>query len=247
MRVSYLEKRSAADIGRRDIMNPILFPCPHCSQSLAVSPDEAGRAVTCPQCQRTVLAPVPVTVGIAPDLGPDFTETLRKAREATDSIFNDQDDDGDSLFGGNDTQRKPIDPPMTPVSTTPPKSDPHQRTVRLPDFPPNRNGFHTPTATRAAFVPTPVEVPAPVLGNPFEDLSVDTSPEASSDLPPVEESGDDEEDAFEESEIRSFPWKNAGIAALAFYAILITGIAAWGWLRTPDSAKGVPPATANKH
>ena len=103
------------------------------------------------------------------------------------------------------------------------------------------------TVQRSAFVPTPVEVPAPVLGNPFEDLSVDTSPEASSDLPPLEESGDDEEDAFEESEIRSFAWKNAVIAALAFYAILITGIAAWGWLRTPDSAKGVPPATANKH
>ena len=58
-------------------MNPILFACPQCSQNLAVAPDAAGRAVTCPQCQRTALAPMPVAVGAAPDQGPDFTETLR--------------------------------------------------------------------------------------------------------------------------------------------------------------------------
>jgi len=190
---------------------------------------------------------VPVTVGAAPDLGPDFTETLRKAREATDSIFNDQDHDGDSLFGGSDTQRKPIVPPMTPISTTPPKSDAHQRTVRIPDFPPIQNGLHTPTATRTAFVPTPVELPEAVRGNPFEDLSVETSPEASGDLPPIEEPDDDGEDAFDESDVRSFPWKNAVIAALACYAILATGVAAWGWLRTASAAKGVPPAAANRH
>ncbi len=230
-------------------MNPILFACPQCSQSLAVAPDAAGRAVTCPQCHRAALAPIPipVAVGAAPDLGPDFTETLRKAREATDSIFNDQDDDGDSLFGGSDTSRKPIVPPMTPVSTAAPKSDPHQQTVRipgLPDFPPNRNGYHTPTSTRTAYVPTPVELPAPALGNPFEDLIADASPEASGDLPPDEEF--DDEDDFEEPEARPFPWKNAVIAALALYAILATGFAAWGWLRTPDAAKGTPAATS-KH
>ncbi len=229
-------------------MNPILFACPQCSQTLAVAPDAAGRAVTCPQCQRGALAPMPVAIGTPSDQGPDFTETLRKAREATDSIFNEQDDDGDSLFGGSDTQRKPIVPPMTPVSTTPPKSDPNQQTVRipgLPEFPPNRNGYHTPTATRTAYVPTPVELPTPVLGNPFEDLITDASPEASGDLPPGAEL--DDEDGFEEPEAPAFPWKNAVIAALALYAILATGFAAWGWLRTPDAARGVPPAAANKH
>lgn len=228
-------------------MNPILFACPQCSQSLAVAPDAAGRAVTCPQCHRAALAPIPVALGAAPDQGPDFTETLRKAREATDSIFNDQDDDGDSLFGGSDTPRKPIVPPMIPASMTPPRSDPHQRTVRipgLPDFPPIRNGFPTPTATRTAFVPTPVDLPAPVLGNPFEDLIADASPEASGDLPPSEEF--DDEDGFEEPEAPAFPWKNAVIAALTLYAILATGAASWGWLRTPDAAKGAPPA-ATKH
>ena len=226
-------------------MNPILFACPQCSQSLAVAPDAAGRAVTCPHCQRAVSAPMPVAG--AADQGPDFTETLRKAREATDSIFNDQDDDEDSLFGGIDPPRKPIVPPMIPGSTTPLRSDPNQRTVRppgRPDFPPIRNGVPPPMSTRTTYVPTPVELPAPVLGNPFEDLSVDTSPEASGDLPSSEEL--DDEDDFEEPEASAFPWKNAVIAALALYAILATGAATWGWLRTPDAAKGTPPA-ATKH
>ena len=228
-------------------MNPILSQCPQCLQSLAVTPDAAGRAVTCPQCQRAALAPISIAAARAADQGPDFTETLRKARESNDSIFNDQDDDGDSLFGGSGTQRKPIVPPVTPVSTSPPRSDPSQHTVRipgLPDFPPGRNGLHTPTSTRTTYVPTPVELPAPVLGNPFEDLATDASPEASGDLPPSEEF--DDEDDFEEPEAPAFPWKNALIATLALYAILATAAAAWGWLRTPDAVKGVPAATS-KH
>ena len=45
----------------------------------------------------------------------------------------------------------------------------------------------------------------------------------------------------EEPEPKPFPWKNLLIIALVIYALLITGVAAWGWLRTAPGKATVPP------
>ncbi len=243
-------------------MNPISFTCSHCSRGITVPPDAAGRAVPCPHCKQAILvpsatparpAPTPVKVllGGDGDQGPDFTETLRKAREATDSIFHDQDEEGDSLFGGSDAPRKLFVPPAVTVTSQTPTgvSDSSQPTMRvpgLPSLPPIQSGSGTPLA-RAPFVPSPsVVLPALPL-NPFEDLSTDSSPEASGDL---QSSGamveDEEEIEADEAVRRGFPWKNSIIAALAFYALVVTGLAAWGWMRTPDAGKGTPASNVGK-
>ena len=202
-------------------MNPIAFACSHCAQSITVPPEGAGRAIPCPRCHQATLvpsAPAPRLATANRDLGPDFSETLRKARESTDSIFNDQDDEGDSLFGGSDTPRKPI----IPASSTPTAlKDPHQSTLRIPGLP----------EPPAAFVPQAVSNP----NNPFEDLIAESATENSGGM---EASGAMQE--IPESEPPSAsPWKNLLIGALSLYAAAITAVAAWGWLREP-AAKGAP-------
>jgi len=241
-------------------MNPISFSCSHCSQSVTVPPDAAGRAVPCPHCKQAILVPNPASARAMPtpakirrgsggDQGPDFTETLRKAREATDSIFHEQEDEGDSLFGGSDTPRRLIVPPAAATSQTPTTlADPSQPTLRvpgLPALPPIQTGSASPLATRAVYVPTSAPV---VPDNPFEDLIAESSSKASGDLQAdgamVEE--DEEEAEAEESPRRPFPWKNLLIAALMLYAMLMTALAAWGWLRSPDAAKIAPPSNVGK-
>ena len=240
-------------------MNPISFPCTHCSQNITVSPDAAGRAVPCPHCKQAILvpnaapgrsAPTPVKVRAAGegDQGPDFTETLRKAREATDSIFHDQDDEGDSLFGGSDTPRKLfVPPPIAMPSQTPTVlSDPSQPTLRVPGLsilPPIASA--TPPTSRAVFVPSASVRHSAASANPFEDLSIDSSPDASGDIQPSGAMVDDEVES-EEKVARPFPWKSALIAGLMIYALAVTVLAAWGWLRTPEPAKVVPLVNSEK-
>lgn len=236
-------------------MNPITFPCTHCSQSLTVPPDAVGRAVPCPHCRQAILVPpapalraaVPVkSRGVESDQGPDFSETLRKAREATDSIFHDHDDEGDSLFGEGDTPRRLFVPPPAPAASQTPTAltDPTQPTLRipgLPNLPPIRSGSTPPLAERAVFVPRP----SAASDNPFEDLSTDSSPDGSDD--DLQSSGAMVEDDGDEDAVRrAFPWKNLLIATLAIYAAVATAFAAWGWLRTPEAPKGAPPHSSGK-
>ena len=237
-------------------MNPISFPCSHCSLSITVPPDASGRAVPCPHCKQATLVPAAIAQPIRPlksrngadgDQGPDFSETLRKAREATDSIFHDHDDEGDSLFGGNDTPRKLFVPALPGAAQTPTAlADPSQPTLRVPglsNLPPIPANASTPVATRALFVPAPL---ADGTANPFEDLVTETSLEGSSNMQP---SGAMVEEEVEAEEVvrRPFPWKNLIIAALALYAIAATALAAWGWFRSPDPAKSSPlPSTGKR-
>ena len=240
-------------------MNPISFSCSHCSQGITMPPDAAGRAVPCPHCKQAILVPdapparsaptpVKVSLGGKADLGPDFTETLRKAREATDSIFHDQDDEGDSLFGGSDTPRKLFVPPPVAVTSQTPTGfgdlvQPTLRVPGLPSLPPIASGLGTSLATSALYVP--VAAPAAPL-NPFEDLSTGPSAEASGDLEPIGAMVEENE----ESEVairRSFPWKNVLIVTLALYALAITALTGWGWLRTPEAPKGTPANAVGKH
>ena len=163
----------------RDVMHPILFPCSHCSETITVPPDVQWRALPCPHCKQVTLVPTAVveqgsptlalrvpmvrlsgapssTIGVPRDQGPDFTETLRKAREATDSIFNDEDEDSDSLFGSQVTPRKLVIPPHAQSLTPPSIPDPSQATLRipgLPELPPIRLGSPTPTTQTAKPLP----------------------------------------------------------------------------------------------
>ena len=250
-------------------MNPISFVCTHCSRSVTVAPDAAGRAAPCPHCKQVILVPALATALGTPtmrvpgpatggppssgvggdrdgDQGPDFTETLRKAREETDSIFHDHDDGGDSLFGGGDTPRKPI-APSTPLAMSAPqvRSDPSQPTMRvpgLPSLPPIAKTPPPPAVARPVYA-----VPVPTSANPFADLSDELpagSPEGADADGGID--GGKEEDAeaeLEDAAPRRFPWKNLIIALLTVYALAMTAIAAWGWLRNTDAGKGVAPAT----
>lgn len=244
-------------------MNPILFPCSHCSQGITVPPESAGKAVPCPNCKRATLVPTLLASSSTPnripsghlagaattvagrDQGPDFTETLRKARESTDSIFNDQDDDGDSLFGSNAMPRKPIVPISHASSTTPTVlTDSSQATLRvpsLPDLAPIRSAPFTPTSTRSAHVPSPT--PVTPSGNPFEDLTADFSLEASGNMQP---SGAMEEEDPEEPESKPLPIKNLLILGLAIYAAVMTAVALWGWLRIAPANGSNSPAIHNR-
>ena len=218
-------------------MNPISFSCSHCARAITVPPEGAGRAVPCPHCKQATLvpnagvgrtAPIPVKVR-AGDQGPDFTETLRKAREATDSIFHDQDDEGDSLFGGSDAPRKLfVPPPVSPQSQTPTAlSDPSQPTLRVPGL---------------------SNLPPISIGNPFADLSIDSPPDAAGDLQASGAMVEDDEGEQDPEVVahRTFPWKNAIISALMLYGVVMTGLAAWGWLRTPETSKASPASNIGK-
>lgn len=228
-------------------MNPISFACSHCSQRITVPPETAGRAVPCPNCKQATLAPMALSatpVGAQAayrDQGPDFSETLRRARESTDSIFNDQDDEGDSLFGGGESSRKPILPATSPASKTPTVSaDAHQATMRvpgLPNLPPIRSDS-PPAATRATFVPHAVSTPS----NPFEDLVVGEDLEDSGGL---RAEGAIEEEDNEAPPPQSFPLKNVLIVALTLYGVCMTIVAIWGWVRTP-SVKAAQAPIVNK-
>ena len=247
----------------RDVMNPILFPCSHCSHGITVPPEAVGKAVPCPNCKQAILVPTlqasnttpnripsghlagaPTTVA-GRDQGPDFTETLRKARESTDSIFNDQDDDGDSLFGSNAMPRKPIVPISHASSTTPTVlTDSSQATLRipgLPEVPALRSAPSPPTTTRSSYLPSPA--PLTAAGNPFEDLTADFSLEDSGNMQP---SGAMEEEELENPESNSFPVKNLLILGLAIYAAIMTAVALWGWLRIAPANGSNPPAVNNR-
>ncbi len=230
-------------------MNPILFPCSHCSETITVPPDVQWRALPCPHCKQVTLVPTAVveqgsptlalrvpmvrlsgapssTIGAPRDQGPDFTETLRKAREATDSIFNDEDEDSDSLFGSQVTPRKLVIPPHAQSLTPPSIPDPSQATLRipgLPELPPIRLGSPTPTTQTAK--------PLPVRENPFGDFTVASSPDNSGDFQLVDA-----------KEPVLLPWKNLLIAVLSTYAALITAVAIWGWLRTTTTTPAKPSA-----
>jgi len=220
-------------------MNSVSLPCSQCAREIAVTPDAEGRAIACPYCQSATV--VPSLAVAARSLVPDFTETLRRAHEATDSIFNDQDDDGDSLFGGNDTPRKLVVPATVPPSTAPTeRTDSLQATLRIPGLPelqPMRSSTAAPIASTPTYVPTEA-----LSENPFEDLVEE---------PTVEDSGALVEDEIEgeiEPERKPFPFKNLLIAALAAYAALSTSVAAWGWLRTaPTTKTTTPPGAVNRH
>ena len=62
----------------------------------------------------------------------------------------------------------------------------------------------------------------------------------------IDNEEDEEEIESEEAVRRTFPWKNSAIAALAFYALVVTVLAAWGWLRSPEAAKGTPASSVGK-
>ncbi len=232
-------------------MNPILFPCSHCSETITVPPDVQWRALPCPHCKQVTLVPtavveqgsptlalrVPIirlsgapssTVGVHHDQGPDFTETLRKAREATDSIFNDEDEDSDSLFGSQVTPRKLVIPPhahsVTPLSIP----DPSQATLRipgLPELPPIKISSST----------TPTVKTALMQQNPFDDLTLASALNNSGDFQLVD---------AKEPEPKS--WKNLLIVALSTYAVVITAVAVWGWVRTTPVKPSVTHPSVNK-
>lgn len=231
-------------------MNPIQFPCSHCSETITVPPDVQWRALPCPHCKQVTLVPVGVagqgtptlalrvpivrlsgapgsTIGVPRDLGPDFTETLRKAREATDSIFNDEDEDSDSLFGSQVTPRKLVIPPHAQSLTPPSIPDPSQATLRipgLPELPPIRPGSPTPA--------TATVKPLPVKQNPFGDFTAESSPNNSGDFQLVDA-----------KEPVLFPWKNSLVAVLSAYAVLMTAVAIWGWFRTTTTTPAKPSIT----
>lgn len=210
-------------------MNPIAFTCSFCSRPVAAPATLAGRMDTCPHCQSPVLVPVrtsalsatPSNAKAIPAL-PDFGSSLRLARDATDSIFHDPAEDGDSLFGPADTSRKPVMPAAAPTATA-------KSTARIPGLSnaPRQRAMVTPIAIPAPFVPA-----VAIAVNPFESLADEEEIEDSARMNPP----DDASEEVDSVAARPIPWKNLLIGALALYSVSITVIAAWGWLRTAPAA-----------
>ncbi len=189
----------------------LTFPCPQCGRQVGVGPELAGRRVRCPLCRGVVTAPSQAA-GAAPrprsNGGPDGVE----------SIFADPEESDDSVIGGGVAYRKPVPPSDTGIApvTTP---RPIPRTgAPIITKPPSSQRHRTAAPTTADAPALPAEE-----GSPFAGLGGDSPPPR----PAV-----GEPKRGPRGEKPPIPvWVWAVMAALAGYGMLVTVIAAWGWLR----------------
>jgi hypothetical protein len=85
---------------------------------------------------------------------------------------------------------------------------------------------------------TPLMTPAPppAAEDPFGQLGPADQGKVAPIPPPS--------DAPAKSKPRAFDWKLVALIAMTGYAVLVTGLAAWGWLRTPTAHETTPAKKA---
>ncbi|OWK46489.1 hypothetical protein [Fimbriiglobus ruber] len=202
-----------------------------------------------------------LTPTMIPRPSTDFVVSIT-ARESSESIFSDPEESEDSVFTGA-AARKPELPPgpeaqqptdkmrylsnltgqPTPAPTrgSPPSSG---WLAPTPITPPSAPALEVP-----AIVPVAVQPHADTAANPFSDLAGpvpvgDASPWQAIDAddpppppePPKKPSASAKPTAAPAGPVpRSQWWKYAVMGALAVYALVVTVVAAWGWLRGGES------------
>lgn len=188
--------------------HPLTFPCPHCGRRMGVGLELAGRRVRCPLCREVVTAPV------GPVPAPAQRQPSDRGPEGVESIFADPAESEDSVIGGAQTHRKPIPPSdteVTPVTT--PRSAPR---TAVPFIVKPPSSQQLPTAQ-----PASVDVAPPAEeGSPFAGLGGDPPP--ASGRPKRKTRSED---------VRVPVWVWVVVAALAGYGMVMTVLAAWGWMR----------------
>lgn len=183
--------------------HPLTFPCSRCGRRMGVGLELAGRRVRCPLCREVVTAPT------AP-VGSEPRPPSSRGPEGVESIFADPEESEDSVIGGSPTYRKPIPPSDTEV--VPVTARPAPRTA-------------VPYIVKPPSSPVAAEVPPrlPEEGSPFAGLGGDPLP-----AKPVSvklKRGSRSEG------VQAPLWMWIVVAALAGYGMLMTVVAAWGWLR----------------
>jgi hypothetical protein len=178
---------------------------------MGVGLELAGRRVRCPLCREVVTAP-------AAAAGPAPQPTTNRGPEGVESIFADPEESEDSIVGGTPTQRKPIPPSDTEVvPVTTPRPAP-RTAVPFINKPPSSQRH--PVAQ-----PVTAEVPTPPAeeGSPFAGLGGDPPP-----AKPV--SGKSKRNKrVERVPVPAWVW--IVVATLAGYGMVMTAVAAWGWMR----------------
>ncbi len=189
---------------------------------MGVGLDLAGRSVRCPHCQDVVQAPVLATTNAAeftatptgPSLEPQFPDMFDNVvpREGAESIFADPEESDDSVFSAFEMKAPLLPSPVAPTPTT----AVNVATMPVPIYAP-------------AIVPPPQPVAPPVESfDTFENTAGSDEPRDRT-----------RKSSAAKSQI-AFDWKTLALIALAGYAVLVTGVAAWGWLRTPAVHDAAP-------
>lgn len=236
------------------------YPCPFCGKKMGVRSEFLGRHVRCPHCNQKVLAPnsagsppaikpIPPTQPAAP--APDGLPVFSVAPvESAESIFGEQEDDGDALFGSREPPKLVVPDPVTPEPT--PAPAPAARPPELePLAPPNMSTVtlitpfvggdapRSPGATTPAAGESAAAVTQPPGANPWAGRQ--PAP-VSPPVPPMPT--EDEETVSERSargtgrsakRLRHAPAPTpaggglkVGFFILLPYALLMTGLAVYG-------------------
>jgi hypothetical protein len=174
---------------------------------MGVGLELAGRRVRCPLCREVVTAPV---AAAGPEPPAEQRPQSDRGPEGVESIFADPEESEDSVVGGAQTHRKPIPPSDTEV--VPVTARPAPRTA-------------VPFIVKPPSSPVGAGVPPrpPEEGSPFAGLGGDP-------LPAKPVSGKSKRGSRNEG-VRIPVWMWLVVAVLAGYGLLMTVVAAWGWLR----------------
>jgi hypothetical protein len=265
-------------------MNPLTFTCSNCQNSIAVAPEFAGMAVSCPHCKKVVMAPPKVAAAAPKDASAidsnihagwaaverstaNLRASQKQAKEREDSIFSDPEEDGDdeALFGLDPVKKTvSVEMPIAAPTAAPNRpQDLTQPTQRVP-------GLGAAPAIPRSQTPTlpvrklPVSVPDSKSFAGSLNLYPPSARDAADDANPfVMEAAIQSE--FAASEIESEVaepavarrkkepvteaapnWKLWIIIGLSVYSFMMTVVAIWGWMRSPQvvaPVKSDTPAT----
>jgi hypothetical protein len=110
------------------------FPCPFCGKKMGVGHELLGKKVRCPHCNQILMAPAPsaaspppVPAPKPPEMPADLPVFNFPKQEARESIFGEQEDEGDDVFSSSESTKiripeLPVEyksPPVKPVSSSP--------------------------------------------------------------------------------------------------------------------------------
>lgn len=248
-------------------MPPLTFKCIHCHNSIGVAPEFAGLPVACPHCQQVVTAPPKPVPAMDSNIHTGWaavevsTANLRasqkQAKEREDSIFSESeaDDDDEALFGlGSGMKNAGVEMPETlpavSVRNTPHDlTQPTQRVPGLAASPPKGTAVLHPvrkipvaTSDSKAFAGTMKLYPTPTNGtvdsvNPFVMEAAIPSEFAEPSLVTSESTVTRRPKAPAADSAPN--WKLWIIIGLAAYSFLLTVVAIWGWMRSPQTAAPV--------
>jgi len=145
------------------------FPCPFCGKKMGVGIELLGKKVRCPHCNQVLVAPAPAAVPVAPPppqvekretTPPDLPKFNIPSQEARESIFGEQEEEGDDVFGSPEENklRVPEVPPPEPVPTVQPQPPASSQPTPIPDQPTVEMKSPLPDV-----VPTVAPAPVPVV------------------------------------------------------------------------------------